>query len=69
MPIPDFEPSGLLPLGLLIRARHPGAVGNWRVRATLKARGNILGVRVDPVTRERQTSVGERPICAWRRIA
>src|SRR5262245_13818677 len=44
--------------GVLLRARHPGAAGNWRVKATLKAGGNILGVRTDPVTRERCTSVG-----------
>ncbi|HEV8474980.1 MAG TPA: phage tail sheath subtilisin-like domain-containing protein [Methylomirabilota bacterium] len=50
--------ADVLAQGLLVRARHPGAIGNWRVRATLKARGNILGVRVDPITRGRQTSVG-----------
>jgi phage tail sheath protein FI len=50
--------ADLLDGGLVVRARHPGAAGNWRVRVTLKARANILGVQVDPVTRARSTSVG-----------
>ncbi|MDM0001819.1 phage tail sheath subtilisin-like domain-containing protein [Variovorax sp. J22P240] len=48
----------LLQLGLVVRARHPGAVGNWRVRFTLKAAGNILGVSTDPITRSQRTTVG-----------
>ncbi|MCW7541907.1 phage tail sheath subtilisin-like domain-containing protein [Aquabacterium sp. A7-Y] len=44
--------------GLMVRARHPGAVGNWRVRFTLKARANILGSATDPITRARRTTVG-----------
>jgi phage tail sheath protein FI len=48
----------LLDHGLMVRARHPGAVGNWRVRFTLRARANILGSRTDPLTRARETTVG-----------
>ena len=48
----------LLSGGLIVRARHPGAYGNARVRFTLKAAGNILGVGVDPITRTLKTSVG-----------
>lgn len=44
--------------GLMVRARHPGAMGNWRVRFTLRARGNILGSVIDPITRRRRTTVG-----------
>ena len=48
----------LLGDGLIVRARHPGAYGNFRVRFTLKAAGNILSVGVDPITRTLKTSVG-----------
>lgn len=44
--------------GLMVRARFPGAMGNWRVRFTLRARANILGSATDPVTRQRRTTVG-----------
>ncbi|MBC5783424.1 phage tail sheath subtilisin-like domain-containing protein [Ramlibacter sp. USB13] len=44
--------------GVMVRARHPGAVGNWRVRFTLRGRANILGAAVDPVSRARRTTVG-----------
>lgn len=44
--------------GLMVRARHPGAAGNWRVRFTLRSRGNILGSAMDPVARTRRTTVG-----------
>jgi uncharacterized protein len=49
--------GALLALGLLVRARHPGAVGNGRVRFTLKARGNILHANKDPKTGVRTASV------------
>lgn len=35
-----------------IRARFPGAMGNWRVRLTLIGRPNILASTLDPVTRK-----------------
>jgi uncharacterized protein len=44
--------------GLVVRARHPGACGNLRVRFTLKAAGNILGVAAAPITRTPETTVG-----------
>lgn len=47
----------LLDQGLVVRARHPGAVGNARVRFTLKAGGNILSVGIDPVTKAEKTTV------------
>jgi phage tail sheath protein FI len=50
--------ANLLSLGVVVRARHPGASGNARVRFTLKAAGNILSVGVDPITRSPRTSVG-----------
>ncbi len=50
--------TALLDQGLLIRARHPGAAGNLRVRVTLKGRANILGSGTDPITRTRRTTVG-----------
>jgi phage tail sheath protein FI len=48
----------LLSEGLVVRARHPGAFGNNRVRFSLKASGNILSAGVDPITRSPRTSVG-----------
>jgi phage tail sheath protein FI len=50
--------SALLDAGLVVRARHPGASGNARVRFTLKAAGNILSVGLDPITRQPATHVG-----------
>lgn len=50
--------SDLVGEGLMVRARHPGAMGNWRVRFTLRARSNILGSAIDPITRQRRTTVG-----------
>ncbi len=50
--------GNLLTGGLVVRARHPGAVGNARVRFTLKAAGNILSVGLDPITRKPATNVG-----------
>ncbi len=50
--------ASLLHTGLVVRARHPGAAGNARVRFTLKAAGNILSVGVDPITRKQATNVG-----------
>ncbi len=47
----------LLSAGLVVRARHPGAAGNARVRFTLKAGGNILSVGVDPITKAEKTTV------------
>jgi hypothetical protein len=38
----------LIGKGLLVRARHPGAAGNARVRFTLRARANTLVVVDDP---------------------
>ncbi len=38
--------------GLRVRARHPGAAGNLRVRFTLKGSANVLTRGPDPVTRE-----------------
>ena len=50
--------TDLIDDGLVVRARHPGAHGNLRVRFTLKAGGNILGACLDPITRKPKTSVG-----------
>ncbi len=47
----------LLAKGLVVRARHPGAAGNGRVRFTLKAAGNILGAGSDPITGAPRTTV------------
>ncbi|MBA4175706.1 MAG: phage tail protein [Leptothrix sp. (in: Bacteria)] len=42
------DPSGLG--GLRVRARHPGAAANLRVRFTLKGGANVLVGQVDPVS-------------------
>jgi hypothetical protein len=44
--------------GIAIRARHPGAAGNLRVKLTLKGRPNVLGSTVDPITGTRITTLG-----------
>ncbi len=41
-----------------VRARFPGAVGNWRVRFTLTGRQNLLGSTVDPITGRKITTLG-----------
>ncbi len=48
----------LIGRGLMVRARFPGAIGNWRLQCSLHAHANILGSATDPVTRRRRTTVG-----------
>ncbi|GJH13051.1 phage tail sheath family protein [Caballeronia novacaledonica] len=58
-PYPDghARAADLLAKGMVVRARHPGASGNNRVRFTLKAAGNILGTTADPITNLPRTTV------------
>lgn len=44
---------------VVIRARHPGAYGNLRVKLTLKGRPNVLGSTADPIVpSKRITTLG-----------